>query len=362
MNITLVIPTKNRPHYIKRILTYYLSLDFKGTVVVLDSSDEEIAKDIRQYVNDIDKVNFIYKFSLGLPLTVIKENLDLIKTKYASFLGDDDYIIPTGILKSIKYLESHSDVAGCRGEGLRIIDSSASPDVYLKYKNFFNRIEESSGERIIKHFKDFHAPFFHVIRYEVFLKAYSSSPTVTKNYDRHIGDELLIAGLLVAHGKYVCIEGLHIVRTNSLAADELRDEWLQNQDTKMREIAIKHFTKKIATAISEEDSIKFEEAEKIAISVQDNPIFSNNTSKNRGLLAFLKSSLEFLHLLKICLALRDNIFLIIREISDRIYTPKNRRVKLKNLLEPDNFYHKEFIPVYMSMIHYDFKNNEFNID
>ena len=45
LDMTIVIPTKNRPQYVERILTYYLSLNFIGNIVIIDSSDEELAVD-----------------------------------------------------------------------------------------------------------------------------------------------------------------------------------------------------------------------------------------------------------------------------------------------------------------------------
>ena len=365
MNMTIVIPTKNRPHYVKRILGYYLSLNFNGNVAIIDSSDKEIAEDIKNYINNINKVNFTYRHALGLPITVTKDNLDIIKTKYVSFLGDDDYIIPTGILKSIEYLENHSDISGCRGEGIRISETNISSNSILKYKNFFNRIEETSSERTIKHFSDYHTPFFHVCRSEVFIRAFSNGPSfaqMKQGYDRLIGDELLVAGLLLAFGKFVSIEGLHLVRTNSVESIELRDSWYHDEDIKGREMASQDFTKKIANAISEQDSITFDVAEKIAISVQKQSIFTKNynTDINQNFKGFLRPILEFLYLLEVIKALRDNFFIISRKINDRFFVTKNKRVRLKNLLSPDNFYHKEFIPVYMSLINYDTKKNESN--
>ena len=357
LDMTIVIPTKNRPQYIERILTYYLSLNFIGNIVILDSSDEEVAQHIEKYINDIDKENYTYTFSLGLPTTVIKENLNLIKTKYTSLLGDDDYAIPTGILRSIEYLTNNPDVAACRGEALKIRDSNLSSDSISRYWNFFNRVEDSSGDRVIKHFSDYHSPQFHVCRSEIFIKAFSNAPSISEmeaGYDWLIGDELVTAALMLAYGKFASIEGLHLVRTNSIEAKERRVTLLDDETSLGKEMAVRDLTNKLATAVSEQDAITFEEAEKIAISILDKPIFTQkyNGAINESFKGFLKPLLQFLNLFKLCLALRRNFYITKEKVFSLIFESKNKHIGLKNLLNPDNFYHEEFMPVYRSITHY----------
>ena len=365
-DMTIVIPTKNRPQYVERILTYYLDLNFIGNIIIIDSSDEETAEYIKKYVNNINKVNFTYSFSEGLPTTVIRDNVNLIKTKYVSFLGDDDYIIPTGILRSIKYLKNNPDIVACRGEALKIRDSNLSSDSISRYWNFFNRLEDSSGDRVIKHFSDYHTPFFQVCRSEMFIKAYSSAPSMSEieaGYDRLIGDELIVAALMLAYGKFASIEGLHLVRTNSNEDIELRESWLYDENVIGKEMAIRDLRKKTATAVSEQDAIPFEDAEKIAISILDKPILTQkyNSTINESFKGFLKPILQFLNLFELCLTLRSNFYITKRKVFTLIFVSKNKRIGLKNLLNPDNFYHEEFMPVYRSITNYNLKKNKSNL-
>ena len=222
LDMTIVIPTKNRPHYIERILTYYLSLNFIGNIVIIDSSDEEVAQHIEKYVNDIDKENYTYTFSLGLPTTVIKENLNLIKTKYASLLGDDDYIIPNALLKAITFLENNEGIAGCRGDGILVTDSEVSSDDIRMYSRV-SRLEEKSADRVLQHFLNYGTPFFHVLRSELFKKAFSLAPSeteLTQDYDRLIGEELSASGLMLAYGKFAMMAGRPLFLFNFVISRE----------------------------------------------------------------------------------------------------------------------------------------------
>ena len=44
MDITILIPTKNRHFFIKRLLKYYKDFNYKGRIIIFDSSDLEIYK------------------------------------------------------------------------------------------------------------------------------------------------------------------------------------------------------------------------------------------------------------------------------------------------------------------------------
>ena len=41
MDLTIIIPTKNRPEFIKKQLIYYRNQNFKGKILFLDSSPKK---------------------------------------------------------------------------------------------------------------------------------------------------------------------------------------------------------------------------------------------------------------------------------------------------------------------------------
>ena len=101
MDISIFIPTKNRIFYLKRTLNYYSHLRFEGQIIVLDGSDEINLKKNLNIIRNFKNLNINHIETSYLPLIAIKDNLNLIKKNYCSFMGDDDYLIPSGIKKSI---------------------------------------------------------------------------------------------------------------------------------------------------------------------------------------------------------------------------------------------------------------------
>ena len=377
VNHTLIIPTKNRPHYVKRLLTYFLGMDHSGTVVIIDSSEARVAEDIREYVENINKVNYVYLYSKGWPLQVIKDNLDCIKTKYVSFCGDDDFIIPDAILRSIIFLDNHQDISACRGEGFVISDTNIPGESIGMYTQI-QRLEDTASERLAKHFANYASSCFHVCRSDLFKKAHSAVPSMSKiekGYERLFGDELLVSGLMLVYCKVASIEGLHVVRIASQEGKKLRRSWGAKHLREAREIAIKDFIKKVSIAISEEDSIDIHEAEKKSIAalrlvfglsvneeqeyegldelilvetIQPSQVTVYSGSKTIKAKQSIRSFLMLLGLLEIFDAIKNKIF------------NNNKRLGLKNILDPNNFYHKDFIPVYSSLVTFDSQKSASN--
>jgi len=126
--ITLIIPTHNRPKYLKRILDYYSDSDIK--IVVCDSSAESFSTD--NYPN----VTY-YHFKDYLFGSKISECLNKINTPFVIFCGDDDFVILDTVKKGIKFLEKNPDYASVGG----------------KLENFYNL----NGKVIYQHYPKVHS-------------------------------------------------------------------------------------------------------------------------------------------------------------------------------------------------------------
>ena len=73
MNISLIVPTKNRPLYVERLLKYYSDLNFTGYIFVLDSSEKKISKDIRNFVKRTKNKKIQYFRDVGFPGIITKK-------------------------------------------------------------------------------------------------------------------------------------------------------------------------------------------------------------------------------------------------------------------------------------------------
>lgn len=103
--LSIVVPTKNRPLYLKSFIDLYASFDKDLTELVIhDNSDEE--SDIPQYIRQYPEHNIFYFFKRE-PIPVI-ENSELAilhsRGKYVCFMGDDD-LLSKYIVEVVKQME-----------------------------------------------------------------------------------------------------------------------------------------------------------------------------------------------------------------------------------------------------------------
>jgi len=95
-DLTLVIPTHNRPKRLRRILEYYSEIEIR--IMICDSSKDKFPKKyLGKNVKHFHYKNWPYSKKLS---NCIKK----VKTKYLLICADDDFIIPSAIKKCIDFL------------------------------------------------------------------------------------------------------------------------------------------------------------------------------------------------------------------------------------------------------------------
>lgn len=102
-DFTLIIPTKNRPEFLNRILRFYSSQEIQFNILVIDSSDklkQKVKNISRKYLPESNYIN------IGHASTdkAILEGTQRINTKFSACIADDDVILPSGILTALIYL------------------------------------------------------------------------------------------------------------------------------------------------------------------------------------------------------------------------------------------------------------------
>lgn len=135
--LTLVIPTKNRSFYIRKLLGYYAESGLKYPVFIGDSSDpEEFEKNkvsIKEYGKRIEVTHFFFPHSISIGPSegtreCMNDLLENVKTPYAVFNADDDFLIPSTLSACIGFLEANPDYSAASGRALLVdIDISKFP-------------------------------------------------------------------------------------------------------------------------------------------------------------------------------------------------------------------------------------------
>ncbi|ABN07597.1 hypothetical protein Mlab_1432 [Methanocorpusculum labreanum Z] len=132
--LSLIIPTYNRPFYLSRCL-WYLSQSPYNEIIVADSSDEKINIKNKKTINTLQNkydVNITY---LSYPPEIEPyggdiyrkwaDSLKHVNTKYSVFCTDKEFLIPSTLCKCIEYLETHKDCDVAEGNYYYIESPSA---------------------------------------------------------------------------------------------------------------------------------------------------------------------------------------------------------------------------------------------
>ncbi len=119
--VAIIVPTMNRSNFIRRLLYYYSNCLIDNTVYIADSSDDEFhIKVIKEAITDVShNLNVVYAH---YPKTNIEEAkrliLNQVTEKYASYCGDDDFLVPSTLKKCAIFLDNNQDYSNCHGIGV----------------------------------------------------------------------------------------------------------------------------------------------------------------------------------------------------------------------------------------------------
>jgi len=174
--LTIVIPTYNRPRYIRRALEFWYKTPVQ--LVILDGSAEPT--ELPDKFKASENITY-YHAPVSLEERLGKST-EFVKTKYAALISDDEFFLPSVLSKCIQFLDDHDDYAACKGLAVsfgwdgRIINWKPINKTLRGYKV----VAENPSDRIYEHLSNYaHASLWSVQRRDVYaasMKAVGSGP------------------------------------------------------------------------------------------------------------------------------------------------------------------------------------------
>lgn len=172
-NITIIIPTYNRPYYLNRVLTFMNSYKYiKPKIIVLDSSEESRKHQNQEIIRKFNKVTIIYKqYSSDINFfEKLNRGLKDVDTKYVGLCADDDFFAEEGIIESLKKLDEENSLYSVKGKNLYFTYSMGN---LIEYDWFYGLKSENCIERLKDITKGFvPSLIYQVFRTEKFKKMY----------------------------------------------------------------------------------------------------------------------------------------------------------------------------------------------
>ncbi|MDC1078653.1 TIGR00180 family glycosyltransferase [Candidatus Pelagibacter sp.] len=167
MNLTIIVPTLNRSVKLGMWLDYYFLNNYKGKILIIDSSNEKEKKKNILLLKKFSSLNINYVFikKKNFRFNFLKIVKKKIKTKYVIWCGDDDFILIKTLKYLIKFLNNNRKYGGACGLGLVCYRDKKN---FITYKyNGLREIEnQNSFERLKSQFykNKYTVSFYSVLR------------------------------------------------------------------------------------------------------------------------------------------------------------------------------------------------------
>jgi|GEM_PF-1135906 len=214
--ISILIPTLNRPEFLWRALNYYLGLGFRGWIIIGDSSSPESLALNRRHVAQLDPRLKVLHLHLPSPPYLHdgmcqKEMARRAVTPYVVYAGDDDLLAPAGLERCVAFLETHPDFVSAHGVRANIC--VADGRVWGKVTRAHLVLDpemlfDSAAERLASYLRAGFSTQYYVHRREAWQVMYHQ---VERTPLRYLGPELLPCCLSVLQGKSKALEHLTVV-------------------------------------------------------------------------------------------------------------------------------------------------------
>lgn len=214
--ISILIPTKNRHEYIKKLIKFYTTYNFKGIIHIFDSSNNSIYNQNQRLVDSTSTLKVKLHKIQSTTLGSIASKINFVKTNYSVITGDDDYLIINDIEKYMDEFNKDKKIIAVGGSTLLIsksLDSKFYQDINFYPLNDIQMIDPI--ERLLFSIKNYRPNIFLVVKTTSIKKIFSmiDFKDNNKNLLRTAKDELAFSYILAFMGKIKILNQNFLLRT-----------------------------------------------------------------------------------------------------------------------------------------------------
>ena len=160
-DFTLIIPSKNRPLYIERIVNYYA--DSGLTILVCDSSEEPYRK-----VMPSTNIKYLH-FKNYVFASKMKAALTYVTTNFVAMCAVDDFIVPQALKEGVKFLNENRNYSSVQGNYITFKNINGNV-VFTPNLQYYDReiASDLPNDRLIELFSNYFGLYYAIHRTENF--------------------------------------------------------------------------------------------------------------------------------------------------------------------------------------------------
>ena len=217
---TIIIPTYNRPTYLRRILDYYDSFGEGFKIIVADSSSDENKRINKDIISSGSNLDIQYLDSYPTEINLYRKIADVVnyaQEKYCVFCADDDFVTPNGIKQAVDFLESNPDFAIAHGRYISFWLERRKIGQYFRWQPTYSALSirfEHPEQRLTYHLANYCTPTLYAVHRSTLLKTLYKE-VLTSTVNPVLFGELLPSMLTLIYGKVKCLDVLYAARDQS---------------------------------------------------------------------------------------------------------------------------------------------------
>lgn len=266
--LTVIIPTISRPLFVRRQIDYWSNFD--AQVRILDGASAPIdLSDKRDIPSNIRYIHQPVKFNERLA-----NASNLISTEFACLLPDDEFFLPTGMVRCIEHLDQHPEQIGAVGKVLQFFVDQGQFRAFQDYqywKNFDLGQGDSARDRVRQVIppNKAHKIQFAILRSEtwakIFRTSYSDFYSSGYLYERMLNLYAAVLGESVVLDVLLWMRSMENppISSNAVPRDD-RGGMLGWADDPAMTSEVSHYFEKVTKIISEGSDIAPDDAREFA--------------------------------------------------------------------------------------------------
>ena len=193
---TLLIPTYNRPAYLRSLLGYLAARRFEYPIRVLDSSSEQALSENREAIRQagLDVSHKVYDAATAV-LVKCADGTQSVETPYCSFCADDDILFTSHLGQLLDLLDASPALAAAHGYYMNF-----RPGEVFDISDIFYRapsiVADDPLKRIVEQMGNYQAIFYAIHRTSVMRSVLSELQRVQSL----LAQEILSSSLILIAG------------------------------------------------------------------------------------------------------------------------------------------------------------------
>lgn len=163
MKVAILIPTMNRPEFVKRTLAYYNSLASPHPIYIGDASEPAVFSDIEAFAQQCINVRVKCFNWERLPISATCAKLGevaLAECEYCAIIGDDDYFIPASLSLCANFLSKNPGYRTAQGRAALFTLDRAGPFGEIRSVGDYWGVNELEQETAVDRLRAFQENYF----------------------------------------------------------------------------------------------------------------------------------------------------------------------------------------------------------